>query len=288
MRRAILWAALSGLLSSCATVPDPLLTGRTQPLLIRTDPPGAACSLLQKGQVVASVDSTPGTASVPRDFNWGIFCEPLPEAIEPMVIVCTKEGFLEYRASASVARASQVSLEERPRRDVRPAEVSPGESAGQVIGGVALVGAQVAATAGLQAAAVAAPAATAAVAAVAGPIALGVVLVAAIANKDAPRPAVYAYRALPEFLLVPAAFESEAACDAFFATLNTKLQAAREAKRERIDADCRFWPCKATDPAPCPDPVCERARTLADAQLTSELARLPALRTQVRIVPKQD
>jgi hypothetical protein len=293
MKHAILGAALLAVLSACATrptqppEPDQIMTGRTQPLLVRTDPPGAACSLLQKGQVVASVESTPGAASIPRDFNLGTLYEPAPETIDPMVVLCKKEGFLEFRATASLAWSFDVALEERPRRDVSPAEVSPAESAGRVIGGVALVGAQLAATAALQAAAVAAPAATAAAAAVAGPIALGVVVVVAIANKDAPRPAVYAYRALPEFLLVPATFDSQSECDAFFATLKTKLEAAKVATHARIDAECQFPPCRASDPAPCVE-VCERQRKRADAQLVSDLDQLTALRAQVRIVAAPD
>jgi len=293
MKHAILGAVLLAVLSACATQPtqppepDQIMTGRTQPLRVRTDPPGAACSLLQNGQVVASVESTPGAASVPRDFNWGTLYEPPPEAIEPMVIVCKKEGFLEFRATASLAWSFDVALDERPRRDVSPAEVSPAESAGRVIGGVALVGAQVAATAALQAAAVAAPAATAAAVSVAGPIALGVIVVAAIANKDAPRPAVYAYRALPEFLLVPATFYSQAECDAFFATLKTKLEAARGATLARIDAECHFPPCHASDLTPCLE-VCERQRRRADAQLVSDLDQLTALRAQIHIVATPD
>ena len=216
---------------------------------------------------MAPVESTLGTASVPRDFNWGQIYEPPPEAIEPMVIVCNKEGFIEFRATGSLAWAFDVALEERPRRDVSPAasDESSIEAAGKVIGGVAVVGAQVAGAPALQASVV-------------GPVALGVLVVAAIANKDAPREAVYAYRALPELLLIPATFESNTACDAFFATLKTWLEAARDAKRERFDAECRFWPCKSSDATPCADPVCERRRKQADAQLASELERLPALR----------
>jgi hypothetical protein len=131
------------------------------------------------------------------------------------------------------------------------------------------------------------PAATAAAASVARPIALGVIVVAAIANKDAPRQAVYAYRALPEFLLVPATFDSQAECDAFFATLKTKLEAARGAAHARIDAECHFPPCRASDSTPCLE-VCERQRRRADAQLVSDLDQLTALRAQVRIVATPD
>jgi hypothetical protein len=97
------------------------------------------------------------------------------------------------------------------------------------------------------------------------------------------RPPEYAYRRLPEFFLTPEAFGSEAACDAFFASFRTKLEAARAAERARIDAHCRFWPCKPSD-ASCPDPVCERLRARADAYFGAELERIPALRAQAKII----
>jgi len=99
-----------------------------------------------------------------------------------------------------------------------------------------------------------------------------------------PTAAVYAYRALPEFFLTPSTFESETTCDAFFANLKTKFEAARDAQRARIDAQCRFWPCQSSDPTPCPDPVCERLREGADALLKSRLDQVPVLRAQVHIV----
>ena len=121
------------------------------------------------------------------------------------------------------------------------------------------------------------------------PLQLGMFVAGAIEHMDeSSRYAHYAYRALPVFFLIPATFDSDAACDAFFATLKTKLEAARDAKRARIDAECRFWPCQSSDPTPCPDPVCERLRTMTDAQLASELGQLPALRAQVHIIATPD
>jgi hypothetical protein len=93
--------------------------------------------------------------------------------------------------------------------------------------------------------------ATVSPAAVIAPLVVGTLVIAA-ASKDAPRSAVYAYRALPEFFLVPEMFETQAACDGFFSSLEAKLTAARDTKRARIDAECRFFPCKASDPSPCP------------------------------------
>jgi len=78
-------------LVSCATAPqkpDPVLTGRTQELAVRTDAPGASCSFMQDGKVVVSVESTPGTASVPRDFRRLYVLPPPLEGIKPLELVC--------------------------------------------------------------------------------------------------------------------------------------------------------------------------------------------------------
>ena len=94
----------------------------------------------------------------------------------------------------------------------------------------------------------------------------------------------YAYRSLPAFFLIPASFASESECDAFFASLRTKLEVEWDGQRAYIDKQCRFWPCQPTDAAPCPDPVCQQRRARVDAQLKSDLDELPAIRAQVRIV----
>jgi hypothetical protein len=85
--------------------------------------------------------------------------------------------------------------------------------------------------------------------------------------------------------LTPSTFGSESDGDAHFASLQRRLQTTRYAQRSDIDANCRFWPCEASDPAPCPDPICERRRAVADAQLKNQLDQTPSLRAQVRIVP---
>ena len=90
-------------------------------------------------------------------------------------------------------------------------------------------------------------------------------LAVGIANADQPPQYAYAYPALPEFFLVPATLGSKSEYDAFFATLKTKLEGAALAQRSYIDAQCRYFPCKASDPAPCPDPVCQQRRDRVDA-----------------------
>ena len=274
----LLAVATSAAVASCATTPqapDPVLTGHTQALSVRTDPPGASCSFTQDGKVVASVESTPGTASISRDFRRLFIPVPL-EGITPMEVVCRKDGYLDYRASFAVAWAQEVSLEETPRP-----ELSSTEEAGKAVGSAAVAAGSVVLP---QAAGTLALAGGAVVA----PIALGALVVVLVANKDAPPPAAYAYRALPEFHLTPSTFESEAASDAFFATLKLKLEAARDAQHARIAAECRFWPCTTSDPTPCRDPVCDRRRARADALLKSQLDQIPALRAQVRIVPRSE
>ena len=82
--------------------------------------------------------------------------------------------------------------------------------------------------------------------------------------------------------MIPATFESEADCDAFFVALADTARATAAARRAHIDQHCRFWPCTEAD-ASCADPVCERQRVLADEQLRTVLDELPALRARVQI-----
>jgi len=255
-------------LASCVTTPRPHLPGSKQELVIRTDPPGAACSVLYQGELVASVAATPGAAALPLEFyRPGTKDGPPVETIPPLLVICRKEGYIDYQKTFALAWKHDVALETSVRRELVPAEAAAG-----AVAGAAVVGAMVAAP--LVIMAVPAAAVPLAVAAGAG----------AIATKDAPRGSLYAYRSLPVFVLTPATFDSEAACDAHFATLKTKLEMARNEERARIDAECRFYPCKPSDPSPCPDPVCERLRAFADENLERELTRIPELRAQVRII----
>jgi hypothetical protein len=123
MQRVVLVIlAVAGVVScsTAPTAPDPILTGTTQELLVRTDPPGVTCSLMQEGKVVATVESTPGTASVPREFRrsgLAALFEPTLtiDEIKPLAVVCRKEGYLEYRREMQVARAFRVWQEEGVR-----------------------------------------------------------------------------------------------------------------------------------------------------------------------------
>lgn len=253
-------------LAACTTVPtapDAPPPG-TQALLVRTDPPGASCSILQDGAVVASVAVTPGTAHVPRSFQGFVFT-PQPEELPPIEVLCRKEGYLESRKTFAVQWAAVVASEETPPRE---------PSAADIAGGAASVVAAVAVSpgSGLAMVAVAAPM-----------VGIPILAVAAIVGATREKPPPFAYRALPEFLLTPTGFASATECDAHFASLATKFEAARDAKRAYIDAQCRFWPCKASDSAPCPDLVCDRRRAMADDQLKVQLEEIPALRAKVRI-----
>lgn len=264
-----LWLAFGAcaMLAACATsslrpYPQPLLA--TQALSVRTDPSGASCSVLQDGANVASIDVTPGTATVRRDFCslpfrfWSTpeFCTGPLDRIAPIDIACHKEGYLELRRTFHVARAGVVQSAEGPQ-----SEPSPEFQATLGIAGIGML------TFPVGGFLIAIPAAAA----------------LAVANADQPVAYAYAYRALPEFFLTPATFPSVAARDAFFAALQSKLEGAAVARHAYVDAHCRFWPCKAEDPAPCQDLTCRQRRERVNAELNSQLSELPALREQTRI-----
>lgn len=260
-RTALALAACCAL-ASCATVPaDPNApaTG-TQAMLVQTDPPGATCSILQDGAVVAAVTATPGTAHVPRDFCrsfcWGA-------KYPPIEVVCRKEGYLDSRREFPLHARVIVERDETPARDVSAGEVAGG------IAGAAVVGAG---QSGLAAVAAAAPL-----------IVLPILAVATAVAATRERPPAYAYRALPEFQLTPSAFGSQSECDAYFDSLKTRLETIRDATHARIAAECRFFPCKASDLVPCADSVCNQQRARADEELKTRLEQIPALRAQVRI-----
>ncbi|HZT86774.1 MAG TPA: hypothetical protein VFA12_02320 [Stellaceae bacterium] len=71
-------AAACGLLACCTQGAGP------RDIEVATDPPGAACDLLQGGTVVATVKPTPGTAHVESTY-------------QDITFVCRHEGFREAR-----------------------------------------------------------------------------------------------------------------------------------------------------------------------------------------------
>ncbi len=91
----------------------------------------------------------------------------------------------------------------------------------------------------------------------------------------------YAYRQPPEFLLAPATFDSESACDAHFAALTASLQAGADAQVAQINQSCHPWPCSASDPV-CPSPSCEVPRAQIAVVLKSRLDQIPGLRERAR------
>lgn len=294
MKPRQLWWVMGALLAAggCATAPhapDADLFGPTQPLSLRSDPPGAVCTLSRDGKVLVTVEATPGVAQVPRDFRWSgygfLWQEPLAEAVPPLEIACRKAGFLEYRRLvrveyADTIRGERAALKVRPEPTEAQAAKDAAAAAGAV-GAAALLAAPAAASgpAGLALAAsggaMLAPAAA-------------VVLIGVIVTSDLPQRAAFAYRPLPEFRLVPALFDSPASRDAFFADRAAKLRNDRDQERAAIDANCWFETCPPTDVAPCQALWCQRLRELAADRLRAELAFLDEVRPRTRIGVKED
>lgn len=286
MKPGQLWWAMSVLLAAggCATAPsapDPITFGRTQVLVVRSDPPGAACTVRQRGEVVATVEVTPGVAEVSRDFKRPTF-EFAGAVVErpPLEISCRMDGYLEFRRQFDLVEAWWVLQEEsalQPRPEPTPEEAAT-HAAGAVVGaaGVAIAGAATAASGPLGMALVASGGA------VLAPVA-AIAIVGFVVLQDLPKPAHYAYRPLPELVLVPAQFGTTDARDAFFADLEAKLRGSHAQMHARIDANCWYQPCKPSDARPCQDPWCLGLREVADAQLKAELDHLSAARAQVRI-----
>ena len=84
--RAILLILIATALftSGCATI----VTGRSQGLTVKTDPPGANCDLTRKGKSVGVVSPTPGTAQ-------------LGNSASTLDVNCKKPGFLDASAKLS-------------------------------------------------------------------------------------------------------------------------------------------------------------------------------------------
>jgi len=83
--------------------------------MLRTEPPGATCSVLRNGVVVASVAVTPDFAMVPR-------------RNEPIEVVCRK-GNLEQSMSFAPVRVSEGETKGPSARECEQRERSVGELA---------------------------------------------------------------------------------------------------------------------------------------------------------------
>lgn len=71
MKRAILALLAAIALPACSTITE----GPSQGMLVVTDPPGARCEVRQRGEVVATIEQTPGTAVVHKSpFDITIDC----------------------------------------------------------------------------------------------------------------------------------------------------------------------------------------------------------------------
>ncbi len=246
-------------LTACATtsgVPAPPPPGSMQELRVDTDPSDAACSILREGNVVATVAATPGVASVSRNVcpNTGLGCATSLVTLE---IVCRKEGHFDARRTIAPVYADTIG------QPVTPELTSEQKAIGTASAIAYLV-------------AMGAPP-------LAAPVALPLALGAFAGQASLPRQYIYAYPAPPVLLLAPTTCESEAACDALFATMRDKLTAEANARKATIDAGCHYFPCRASDAAPCPHPECRKRRAAVDAELESGLAELSALRPRVKI-----
>lgn len=109
----------------------------------------------------------------------------------------------------------------------------------------------------------------------AGPVigtALAVVGLAVYVSSDAS----YGYRTPPAILLAPRGFASRADCDRYFSAWRSRVEDAAREAIERIDRECRPWPCGVAD-ARCPNPVCEAQRARLQAELAQQLQAIAAL-----------
>lgn len=257
------------LLAGCANAPPRPVDDQ---VLVRTDPDGATCTLLQSGVLVAEVATTPAVATVPR-------------RRAPLDIVCRKPGYAEASASLPHEFADVIDAEAGVRR---PRTAGLGELSLGVAGNAALsAGIPVSGGGGgwlpsvdpsLRAGGSAASSPFPA-----GPgigVALAVVGLAVYVSSDAS----YGYRTPPAILLAPGAFASRSDCDRYFSAWRSRVEDAARAAIERIDRECRPWPCGIAD-ARCPNPACEAQRANVQAELAHQLHGIAALLDRAAIVP---
>ena len=186
----------------------------------------------------------------------------VPRRNDSIEVVCRK-GNLEQRMTFDAVRVSEAAAKGLSARECEQRERSAGDRVADAAGAAVFQGLVVffpPALLGVEPAAV-----------------VGVVT-AATAEPQ------YAYRQPPEFLLAPATFDSESACDAHFAALTASLQAGADAQVAQINQSCHPWPCSASDLV-CPSPSCEVPRAQIAVVLKSRLDQIPGLRERARIVP---
>ncbi len=74
--RAFNSVALLLVMSGCSTI----IEGRSQTIMVNTNPPGASCSLIRKGESLARIESTPGSAYVEKTKY-------------DITVICSKQGY---------------------------------------------------------------------------------------------------------------------------------------------------------------------------------------------------
>jgi hypothetical protein len=218
-------------------------------MTLRTDPPGATCTFLRRGAIVATIDATPATAMVPRPCTIADECTGSTpnESRAPMEIVCRKEGYLDLRRSAVVANAAAIEAE----AGMKPV-ACPSDYLYYAFGYAALVG-------------------------------IAVATVELMAPDVCDKHGYYfAYRPVSELVMTPATFATQSACDAFFDGHRARLEAIAGDKVKRIDETCHWWPCGPAD-KPCRHPYCEAQWARVDEQLHRDLDPILASREGVRI-----
>lgn len=248
--------AAGWILAGCANAPP---RPADEQVLVRTEPGAASCRLLQSGAHVAEIAATPAVATVPRRKG-------------SLEVVCSKPGYLEARRSLNAELADLLDSEAGVRR---PRMLTTSADALGAAGSLAW-SASVPVGASIGGFPVGAPALFPA-GAVVGPV-LGIVAVAVYLNSDTS----YGYRSPPPILLAPSTFPSRVDCDAYFVSWRGRIEDAARADIDRIDRECRPWPCGASD-ARCPNPACEEKRARVQVELARQLREITALHEQVAI-----
>ena len=222
----VMLAASCVVVAGCAS-DGVIARGRTQQLFLQTDPPGATCAVVRDGAVVATVQATPGAATVER-------------RNEPIEVSCSRPGYLPHREILASEIAAYVEADEGVER-----EPTPGEAAVRDVAvGITSAAAQSAvslASAGVGSAGLAGAAAVAA----AAPVMLAGLVVAPVYgiyqyHNNPP----YAIRRPSIMLLTQASFESPAERDAFFAHRIAQLQGYAEAELAQGKDKCAGGYCK--------------------------------------------